>query len=222
MRWIFSERRPWPLGDRLWFVLKGAQRWGLDTCDGEGRTLKFEDGLEQSEDGLYGPQAKRQYYEHRLSTDELLIKRYLDGEASLHLHLRGLPLKGEGSLKAPTADFCAIYQRQHGDAPTDLFELGGPRLGSDQTPDYRGACPCGMHNSVLVNDVETGELPKPHSQMVCREPQFDRSPDGYVETIVGLQLLQACQVAAEIDLLSRLNHARRAVKLSGVIVDREL
>ncbi len=106
---LLRERWP-PPASRFWVLEDSPSEW-LDCAHGARWPFGCEHGLEQSKDLLDGPKQGREYYEYRLFDEGVLVKHYLNGEAALHVHLRGLPLQGKRSPEGPTADFCVVLQR---------------------------------------------------------------------------------------------------------------
>ena len=146
---LVAEERGHPHLRRLW-LLKDAAAVGRDRRDGMRWPFACEDGVEQLEGLLNGPQARPDYYRYRLFDEGgRLVDCYLRGEGGLHLHLRGLPLGGERGLEGPATDLCVVFQRAVFPAAVlDLDELVGPReFGECSGDGDRGAC--GVKGTVL-------------------------------------------------------------------------
>src|ERR1700722_12906637 len=174
-----------------------------------------EDGLEDGKHGLDTPEAQRQYFEYALKGAGL-AKRYLKGEASLHVHLCRVPLLGEGRVEAACGDLCVVFQRSVRRAPSEAFEVCGCECVDAGTAEHVDGCPCGVRDSVLVDVVEAGEsVERAWEARRSWQPGVRDAPNGAVPLVEGLQLLDACEVAAEHRLLAHLARRRRELFASG-------
>src|ERR1022692_466696 len=223
---VYVERRPRPLWDRFWVLEDAPGEW-LDRAHGKGWPFASKDGLEQSEHLLKGPKAGRNYYRHRLFDEGgRLVRCYLKGEAALHFHLRGLPFGGQRGGERPVPALCVIYERTVlPAAATDLHEVRRPvqPLDAGEGSADRDSCSCGVQGAMLVPDIEPVEQREGTAGGAGERLSGSDGdgPDRRIQSVVGLQLLDTCQVAAERKMLARLSHAAKRLEAVGALGDRK-